>query len=158
MESQSTYSHFSLPLLGAAGHCLQPPHSHRPTHDGAQEDMALQRHAVLERQLGVQAATHRPRGRQAGLPVPLGRPQDSPRVHWRQHLALPAQRKGPAGRSHVCQAHWRSDQQPAGLGGRNYGAVPARLRENAVETWDTAPSNFRMYSYNDLDTCTFIMQ
>ena len=85
----------SLPSCspGVARHCLQPANPDGPTHAGAEEDMAVQRDEILERQLGVEAATNRPRRGEASLPLPFGRPEDSSRVYWWEHLALTAQRE-----------------------------------------------------------------
>ncbi|CAI8055865.1 hypothetical protein GBAR_LOCUS30458, partial [Geodia barretti] len=114
----------ALQERGAAGDSVQPTDSHRPPHHGAQEDVALLGHALVERQLGVETAPHRPRRGQAGVPVSLRRPKDPPRVYRREHLALVAQRQGPAGRRHVREVDRRSHQQPPGMGGGDNDTFP----------------------------------
>ena len=70
---------------GDPRHSLEPPAANERRGRGAQ-DVALQCHEVLERELGEQAARGGVRWGGGGLRVSGGRAQGLARVHWRLRL------------------------------------------------------------------------
>jgi len=61
---------------GTPGRGLQQTHPDGHPHTRPEEDLAILRHEVVERELGVQAVESGPRGREAFVPMPLRRSED----------------------------------------------------------------------------------